>query len=208
MSFGARRFVDLAAPFAIGIGAAIRSRARIGAIMFGVASTAWSVALMLAAGCGSLSLSRYLSAGDLLIAIGAMPRSVSFSQLRSPVASGATLVLSLVALAITGALVFGWLAITRRQRIAPEHGLLALSAAALVVALLLIAPTRGRAAHEREIYRLDGPAARSAGALIDQRGLLEDEAAWLLATGRSARLESTRHEIDAIGTRLRELGVE
>ncbi|MFA6957152.1 MAG: hypothetical protein WC538_14885 [Thermoanaerobaculia bacterium] len=208
MSFGARRFVDLAAPFAIGIGAAIRARARVGAIMAGTASTLWSVALMLAATCGSLSLSRYLSAGDLLIAVGATPRSIAFDQLRSPVASGAILTLSLVALAVVAILAAIWFALARRLHVTPAHGLLALSAAALVATLLLIAPTRQRAARERASHGLDGIAARSAGALIDQRGLLQDEAAWLLATGRSARLESTRHEIEAIGARLRELGVE
>ncbi|MBI2215011.1 MAG: hypothetical protein HYU52_15290 [Acidobacteria bacterium] len=208
MSFGARRFVDLAAPFAVGIAVTLRSRGRVAAMMFTIAASAWSVALMVAATAGSLPLGRFVTFGDLGIAVTTIPNALSASQLRSPIGSGALAAQSLLAIALTCAIVGGARVATRHRPAAPTIALGALCAVALVTALLLIGPTRERAAEERARHGLDGEAARSAGALFDQRGLLEHEATWLRSRGDLDRLEATTHEIDAITTRLRELGVE
>jgi hypothetical protein len=208
MSFGARRFVDLAAPFAIGIAAALRSRARFSAMVAGTAAAAWSIALMLAATAGTLSLSRWTSWNELVVAVGNAPAAASLEQLRSPVTSGRVVMLSLLGVSIIALLSLGWRAVASVARITPAQGLLALSGASLVAALLLISPTRERAAGARASFRLDGDAAKSAGALIDQRGLLDDETIWLAATGRIERRDATMEEIRAISARLRQLGVE
>ncbi|MCM2315259.1 MAG: hypothetical protein NDJ92_08920 [Thermoanaerobaculia bacterium] len=208
MSFGARRFVDLAAPFAVGIAAAVRSRARVPAMMASVGAAAWSIGLMLAAAGGSLSLSRYVSAGDLLLAVSAFPESLSSSQLRSPVTNGTLFAQSIVAMLVIAAIALVVGTLTRNSATSPARMLLALNGVALVAAVLLLPPTRTRAALELARHGLTGEAARSAGALLDQRGLIEDEAAWLRARGDLARLESVQHEIDAITGRLRELGID
>jgi hypothetical protein len=208
MSFGARRFVDLAAPFVAGLAAALRSRARITALVVSFGSAAWSIALMLAATSGALSLSRYMTTGDLILAVNATWPALSISQLHSPITNGALFVQSCIAIALIATLAWCWIAISRRRMMPLSTALLALSVASLLATLLLIPPTRERAPRELARHGLEGDAARSAGALLDQRGLLEHEAAWLRARGHLAKLEATLREIDAISARLRELGVE
>ena len=208
MSFGARRFVDLAVPFVAGLAAAFRSRARITALMVSFGSVAWSVALMLAATSGALSLSRFVTTGDLVIAVNATWGTLSISQLRSPITNSGLFVQSCIAIALMVTLAWCWIAQSRRRMMSPSSALLALSVASLLATLFLIPPTRERAPRELARHGLEGVAARSAGALLDQRGLLEHEATWLRAGGQLAKLEATRHEIDAITARLRELGVE
>ncbi|MGK2859399.1 MAG: hypothetical protein ACSLFQ_19530 [Thermoanaerobaculia bacterium] len=208
MSFGARRFVDLAVPFAVGVAATFRSRYRVAFFIASIAAAIWSIALMLAATSGALSLSSYVSAGDLLVALGAVPEALSHSQLHSAVTRGALLGQSLVAMLIVAALTLAIVTFARRGPASAERMLIALAAVALLGSTLLVSPTRDSAPRELERHGLTGVAGRSAGALLDQRGLLEHEATWLRARGDLAQMESTLQEIDAITARLRELGLK
>ena len=52
-----------------------------------------------------------------------------------------------------------------------------------------------------------GPSGPQWGPLIDQRGLISDELAWLEATGRRREAARTKEEIARIDTRLQELGL-
>src|SRR5205814_2054870 len=69
MSFGARRFADLAVPFAIGIAwCASAISARFVTVVAAIA-TLWTAALIVAAHAGTVSVARYVSGTDLVHAV-------------------------------------------------------------------------------------------------------------------------------------------
>jgi hypothetical protein len=179
LSFGPRRFVDLAAPFAVGIAWFARSRLRIVLI---AAATLWSCALTWTALAGNLSLSRYVSIADLLRSPFGIPHPI---QLHSPISD---LGQSLAALCIVTAVAF-LLFLARR---------LAIIYVVLVSLLLsiMIPATRSRAREEMVHYRIQPRLAAHLGPLLDQRRLLGDEVDYLRATGRDPR--NTENEIAQI----------
>ncbi|PYQ52831.1 MAG: hypothetical protein DMF59_03425 [Acidobacteria bacterium] len=186
MSFGARRFADLAVPFAIGIAwCASAVSARLVTIAAAIASS-WSLALMVAAHAGTLSLARYVSGADLLHAAIA---SETWSRAGRVPLHLAPVQQSLIAVVIV--VVLGLIA-TRLNAIA--WTVLMSIMLAIVIAVSIRTPQRALESARR--LHIDIVASRRVGPLIDQRGLLADELAWKRATGRDAR--ETEKELGAI----------
>ena len=195
MSFGARRFVDLAVPFTIGIAwCASAISARFVTAVAAVA-TAWAAALMVAAHAGTLSVARYVSASDLTHAVFSADR---WSRAFSPPVHHASLQQSLIAIAIVGLL--GLIA----TRITPIVAAIAM-ALALVVVIVCSVRTSSRATESAARLHIDMTASRRFGPLLDQRGLLTDELAWERATGRTAQAARTENELRAINALLQSI---
>ena len=190
MSFGARRFADLAVPFAIGIAwCASAISARFVTIAAAIASL-WSVALMVAAHAGTLSLARYVSGPDLVRAVFSTETWIRAAQAplhQAPVQQ------SLIALAIVA--VLGVIA-TRLNAFV----WMAMMIAVLMVVIIISIGTPQRAIESAQRLHIDVAASRRVGPLIDQRGLLMDELAWKRATGRDYR--ETENELRAINALL------
>jgi hypothetical protein len=206
MSFGPRRFVDLAVPAAIGVWFFLRRTSGPGQVLVLLSAT-WSCLLMLSATAGAIDLSRYLGWGDLGRGVIEAQPSVILQSLRSPVTSVSLAVQSFLALLILALLILAIHQLRRVTRLSAGRLAFAWATACLLAVLLAIGPTRSRAVNELDRFGLDTPAARAAGPLIDQRGLINDELAWLVASGRTEDAEATRREIEQIDDRLRELGV-
>jgi hypothetical protein len=192
MSFGARRFADLAVPFAIGIAwCASALSARLVAIAAALASL-WTAALMVAAHAGTLSLARYVSAPDLMHAVFS---SETWTKAASSPMHSAPLTQSLIAIAIVG--VVGLIA----TRVTPMVAAIAMSLA-LAVVIVCSARTPRRAIDSARRLHIDVVASRRFGPLLDQRGLLTDELAWERATGRVEEAQKTESELRAINALL------
>ncbi|MGH9459212.1 MAG: hypothetical protein ACRD2J_16375, partial [Thermoanaerobaculia bacterium] len=97
LSFGPRRFVDLAIPLAIGVAWLLRRSGAIGAVAVAAAS-AWTVLLTVAAAAGTLDLSRDVSFAEMVAAI----RSVPWSR-TAAILFGGTALARAPALAVVGA---------------------------------------------------------------------------------------------------------
>jgi hypothetical protein len=207
MSFGPRRFVDLAVPVAIGLWAFL-ARTRLTGMVIAALATVWSALLMFAAAAGTIDLSRYLDWPAIGDGLGAAWTSFTVGALRSPITSGTLALQSVLALMVIGSLVAIIGRIVRGRPDAATRLVYGWLVGCLVVVLLAIGPTRERAAAEQTRLGLTGPAAASAGPLIDQRGLIADELAWLEATGRERDAARTRDEIGRIDAELARLGVE
>jgi len=206
MSFGPRRFVDLAVPAAVGLWFLLHRTGTPGKILASVFTT-WSCLLMLAATAGTINLSRYLGWGDLGRGVVEAKPSAILRALRSPITSAPLAMQSLIALLIIAGLVWVLLRVERTPRVSTERLVFAWAAVSVVATLIAVGPTRSRADDELKRFGLDTPAARSAGPLLDQRGLISDELSWLEATGRIEQAERTRLEIRRIDERLVDLGV-
>ncbi|HEY6894257.1 MAG TPA: hypothetical protein VI258_08830, partial [Rhodanobacteraceae bacterium] len=184
MSFGGRRFVDLALPFALGIAwFAERIRTWVAVVIL-TPLVAWSVALMLAAYAGTISLARYVSGADLLAGIA----RINFS---TPL-HASTNWKALVVVAIVAALLWP----LRR---------LAVAYVALFVVCVAICAWRTPAAAADARARIDVRKSMRFGPLVDERRLLQDEVDWARATGDVARANATSREIAAIDRLLAEL---
>lgn len=200
MSFGGRRFVDLAVPFAIGIAwFAERFGARVTAALAALASF-WSMLLMTAVAAGSLSLARYVSPAALISAA-ISPRAF---PLRSPIVSRELFVQSLAALAIIGVLA-ATVALLVRLRLARSFAI-AYSVAIVIGVAFVAARTRERAHVSAQRLHIDVVASRRYGPLVDQRGLLQDEIAWARGNGDEARARTTEAEVRQIDALLAAMG--
>ena len=191
MSFGPRRFTDLAVPFAIGIAwCASAISARIVMIAAALASL-WTVGLMAAARAGTLSLARYVSGADLIHAV--LSADTWTRAVHAPMHT-VSIRESLIAIVIVA--VLGLIA-TRMNAIA--------SAVAMVIAFVIVVivsvRTPARAIESARRLNIDVAASRRYGPLVDERGLLLDELAWEKATGRDTR--GTEEELRAINALLR-----
>jgi hypothetical protein len=202
MSFGPRRFVDLAVPMMVGLGWFLARTRGAGAIA-AAAATAWGVALAAAAAAGSLDLSADLLPRELVSAVASIDGPALTDSL-----GGAALLrapwLALSGLAIvvivSGAL---WPAVASVRRGAVA--LMILSLLSVAAAAAAIAPTRQRAGTELERYGLDTRAARIAGPLLDARGLLSEELRFLERRGRGKEAGETKALIESIDQRLDEV---
>jgi hypothetical protein len=202
MSFGARRFVDLAVPIAIGIAwfASSISTAAATAIIAGC--SLWTVGLMVAAQTKAISLARYVSGADLLRAVFS---TQTWARLRevdwhSPATNGPLALQSLLALAILGVLAIVAAFLRPRAVVA------ALAAcAALVVVIVAAVRTPERARQSAQRLHINVGASSQAGPLLDERTLLNDELAWARARGDRERAAGTMNELRAIDARLRSL---
>jgi hypothetical protein len=202
MSFGARRFIDLAAPIAIGIAWFASSIPTAAATTIVAGCSLWSVGLMVAAETKAISLARYVSGADLLRAVFS---AQTWAHLRdvdwhSPVTNGAFAVQSLLALLILGVLAIV-AAVLRPRAIAA----MVAACAALVVVIVAAVRTPERARQSAQRLHINVAASLQAGPLIDERTLLIDELAWARARGDRERVAGTTNELRAIDARLRSL---
>jgi hypothetical protein len=197
LSFGGRRFVDLLVPFAIGLAwLAVAAGRRVTAIACAFC-TAWSVALMCAAAAGQLSLSRYVSGGDLFRAALSGWQNAAALASHSPIHDGRLALQSLVAIAIIAAVAAAIALLARRSRTAVSAA--ALYCAFIVAGTLAAAmTTRSHAAADATRLGIDAVASARVGPLLDQRGLLLDEIAYSRATGDPDRAAATQAEVAAI----------
>ncbi|MDQ6800041.1 MAG: hypothetical protein M3041_04305 [Acidobacteriota bacterium] len=195
MAFGARRFVDLAVPFAIGIAwCASALSARLVAVAAAIASL-WTVALMVAAHAGTLSIARYVSTSDLMHAVFS---SETWTKAANTPIHSASLQQSLIAIAIVA--VLGLLA----TRMTPIVSAIAMS---LALAAVIVCSVR-TSQHARESaarLHIDMATSRRFGPLVDQRGLLTDELAWDRATGRTEQAAKIESELRAINDLLQSI---
>ncbi len=207
MSFGPRRFVDLAVPFAIGLGwcaEALRPRVAAGLLLL---PAAWTGVLAVAAATDALDLSADPGFRGLLAAALAGLRGIPAlpGALHSPVVDPRLLGLSLVAVAVLTGLGLAVRAAARARGI-----LVVVSAALIALAGVGVAatwgPTRQRADAEIARLKLDRPRAAVAGPLLDAKGLLQLEADHYRRIGASAREASILAEIRALDERLAGLG--
>ncbi|HJT18203.1 MAG TPA: hypothetical protein VJ853_12475, partial [Thermoanaerobaculia bacterium] len=184
MSFGGRRFVDLALPFALGIGwFAERIRTWL-AVVIATPLVAWSIALMIAAYAGTISLARYVSGRDLWQGIVRINFSVPLHTDRH--------YLALLIVAIVAALLWP----LRR---------FAVAYAALFVISVAICAWRTPAAAAAGRAGIDVRKSMRFGPLVDERRLLLDEVDWARATGDVRRADATSREIAAIDRLLAEI---
>lgn len=206
MSFGPRRFVDLAVPMAIGLAWLATSIRRTAFYAMTGIATAWSIALMVATHASTLSLSRYVTFADLVNSVlSALTWSrAAQAPLRSPIADGLLAGQSIAALGAiaAGGLLLLWLAQERRRIAIAACIYFALCAGATAT---LWQPTRSRAQEEHARYRIDDRVAAHWGPLVDQRTLLGDELAYLRGTGQPDRAAATAREIEEMDARIRAL---
>ena len=202
MSFGPRRFVDLAVPMMIGLGWFLARTRRAGAVAT-AAAAAWSAALAAAAAAGSLDLSDDLLPGDLVTAV----TSIDGAALADSLAGAAVLrapwlaLSGLAIVAFVSAALWPAVAGARRSAIA----LVVLSVLSVAAAAIAIAPTRENAGAEIARDGLDVAAARIAGPLLDARGLLSEELRFLERRQREKEAEETKALIESIDQRLGEV---
>jgi hypothetical protein len=186
LSFGPRRFVDLAAPFAAGIGWFARSRFRTVIVAM---ATLWSCALTWAALAGNLSLSRYVSFSELLQSPFRAQHPI---QLHSPISdAGQSLAALCIVVAAALALFF-----------ARRFGVIYVPLVSILLAFTIPA-TRSRAREEMARYKIQPKLAAHLGPLLDQRRLLGDEVDYLRAMGRDPR--PTENEIAEIDRAIEQL---
>ncbi|HVR42589.1 MAG TPA: hypothetical protein VMS56_04015 [Thermoanaerobaculia bacterium] len=205
LSFGPRRFVDLAVPLMLGLGWLLR-RSGVAGWIAAAAATAWTVLLTFAAAGGSLPLDRDVLPRELFAAVG----SIDWSGLARALFGASALVraptTTLGALAIVVAVAAALAPLARRAR-RGAIALVVLCTLSLAAALAAIAPTRARAEEQIRRFRIDRPAAAAAGPLIDARGLLAHELEFLRRRGRERQAAETERTIREIDRRLDELGV-
>ena len=184
MSFGARRFVDLAVPFAIGIAWFAQRIQTWIAVVIITPLVAWSIALMIAAQANTLSLSRYVSGSGMI-------QAVLNVKTLTPLHADAGWI-GLLLVAILAALLY----LVRKAAV--------VYAAIFVVAVAICAARTPAAAAEWR-GRIDARKSMRAGPLLDERRLLGDEVDWARATGDKPRAVATTREIAAIDRLLAEL---
>jgi hypothetical protein len=193
MSFGPRRFVDLALPIAIGLAyfaSAVASRA---AYALMIACSLWTIGLMAAAEAHTVSLARYVTGGDLLHAV-TSPETwhrLGGIDLHSPITNPLLAKQTLVALLIVAAL--GLIASFLGARTAAIG-----MACALVVVTVVSVRTSSRARASAAALPIDIARSGSFGPLIDERGLLIDELAWKRARGDEEGADETIGELRQI----------
>ena len=189
MSFGGRRFVDLAVPFALGIAwFAERIRTWLAVVII-APLIAWSVGLMVAAHANTISLARYVRGQDLVHAV--FSADTWTHAMATPLHADAAW-RALLVVAIAGALLYP----LRR---------LAVVYSALFVAAVAICAARTPAAAAQWRDKIDMRKSRRVGPLVDERRLLSDEVDWARAHGDQHRAETTSNEIRAIDHLLAEL---
>ena len=205
LSFGPRRFVDLAVPFTVGVAAALAGRWRRPLAVLSLAAASWSTGLMIAAGSRGLDLSRALDWPGLCRAALVAPWSARPDHFRSPLLDPGFLVLLVLALVVVALVAAGLLWFAHRV------GAANLAAGWMVVVLVAVAGlvrnTSGRADAERRRFGLDTERARVGGPLVDQRSLLGLELEWLELIGDTGEAARTRQDLAATDQALGAVGI-
>lgn len=197
LSFGARRFVDLAVPFAIGVAwfiewAARRQKRGLALTVVAVTS-AWSIGLVILTFANRLELSRSTTVGDLLGSFRNLPRAlenIGLAISRDP------------ALHLSGILctIFFVAAVYAFASRKPGFLTIALTAVMLLTSAAFIAVRNRTIEHARidsQRFRIN-PARRAIGPLIDQRALLGDLAEHQERSGDQRAGDETREEIASV----------
>lgn len=199
MSFGPRRFVDLAVPFALGIGWFLESARRWPAPAAIFASSAWSLGLAGAVLTGALDLSADPGLAGLVRAVFSPSTWTAFSRdlLHSSVTDAALFWQSILALAVISAIVFAILALARFRRLSVLLASAYLGACCVVL-LSTWEPTRERAPAEIARLGIDRVRASRTGPLLDQKNLLAFELAHHERLGDAAAAAALRAEIGRI----------
>ncbi|HEX7191087.1 MAG TPA: hypothetical protein VF381_05880, partial [Thermoanaerobaculia bacterium] len=189
MSFGPRRFVDLAMPIAIGLAyfaTAISSRA---AYALMIACSLWTVGLMAAAEAHTISLARFVTGADLVHAVTAPEtwHRLGSIDLHSPITNVLLAKQAFVALLVVAAVSLVASMLNAR---AMTIGM------ALVLAVIIVVAVRtpSRASASAQALQINIEASKHVGPLLDERGLLMDELAWR----RSDETIRELQQIDAI----------
>lgn len=198
LSFGPRRWVDLAAVVLLGLVWTWR-RWRISFPVMALCA-AWSACLIAAAASGSLELSGPTGWPELGRGVVNIDWSAALTALLKPALPGALA----VAASVTG-LIAVMIYATVLTVLAHRRWLEIAGAGVAVLMLgwvsLAIIPTRERAAFFLRAFGIDA-ATSQLGALIDRRDLMSRELQWLEQTG-GAREEAVRRELDALDQQIR-----
>jgi len=189
MSFGPRRFVDLALPIAIGLAyfaTAISARA---AYALMIACSLWSVGLMAAAEAHTISLARFVTGADLVHAV---TSPVTWQRLgaidfHSPITNGLLAKQAFIAL-----LIVAGVALVASMLRARAFAIGMAMALAVIIVVSIRTPSRARASSQA--LHIDMEASKRVGPLLDERGLLMDEMAWRPSQETVREI----HEIDAV----------
>jgi hypothetical protein len=189
MSFGPRRFVDLAMPIAIGLAyfaTAVSSRV---AYALMIALSLWSVGLMAAVYAHTISLARFVTGADLVHAVTAPEtwRRLGAVDLHSAITNALLAKQAFIALLIVAAL--GIVASMFNARALTVGMAIAL---AVVIVVSVRTPSRARAS--AQALQINVEASKRVGPLIDERGLLMDELAWRPSDATVRELQ----QIDAV----------
>jgi hypothetical protein len=197
MSFGPRRFVDLAVPIAVGLAFFATAISSWMAKTLMVALSLWSVALMAAAQAHTISLSRYVSGSDLLHAVTSPEtwQRLLTVDWHSPITNALLAKQALIALVIVGAI--GLVMSVMNARVAAVA-----MAIALAAVIVVSARTPSRARESAQQLHIDVAASSRMGPLIDERGLLMDELAWKQARGDGEGAADTVRELRQIDAAL------
>ncbi|MDX1583121.1 MAG: glycosyltransferase family 39 protein, partial [Thermoanaerobaculia bacterium] len=196
LSFGSRRFLELAPFVAVGVGLVVRNARPIISSLLVLFSVGWSIALTIAALGGSLDLARPVSFRMILNAV--------LSPGRLELSGRPGLILLTAGLVITA--VVGWsiFVMVREKR----RGALFLTTYLIVCvcAILAMVPsTRARAGEQARQAGVDVELSRAFGPLLDQRKLVRDELEYLRRAGRTEEAEASRREIEHLDRKLRDL---
>ncbi|HEX3581425.1 MAG TPA: hypothetical protein VH087_06660 [Thermoanaerobaculia bacterium] len=173
MSFGPRRFVDLALPIAIGLAYfATAISPRVAYVLMDACSL-WSIGLMAAAEAHTISLAHFVTGADLLHAVSSSEtwRRLGTADLHSPITNPLLAKQAFVALLMVAAV--GLVASMLDAR-AVTIGM----AVALAAIIVVSARTPSRARASAQALHIDMAASKRVGPLLDERGLLMDELAW------------------------------
>jgi len=200
MSFGGRRFTDLAAPFAIGIGFLLARWRSTFVYILTTLCLLWSTALTAPAIAGSLSLEHDVTPGSLLTAAASARQLLPPAALHSSLTQLPSLGLATAGLLIVTA-VTSFLLICGRRRKWIVTGAVTYLTAALLLTLSASGRTRERAEADRMRFHL-APALASVGPLLDQRKLISDEVVYLQRRGEKGIAAQRLREIAAIDQRL------
>jgi len=203
LSFGPRRFVDLAVPFAIGIAWFVEwaaEKRRRGHAHAAIAITSgWSFALLLLTLGNRLELSRSTTTGDLLrsmTSLSSAVRDFTPAITRGPGAHFFAIVCTTILVLVFHRLVAG-----RKRLLA-----IGLTVALLVIDLAFLAVRKQTIEHaglDSKRFGID-PRRSAVGPLIDQRALLRDLAEHLERSGDSEAEKKIRAEIVSVE---REIGL-
>jgi hypothetical protein len=194
LSFGPRRFVDLAAPFAIGI--LWWMRGRIWKEVLALAATVWTALLALAATFGNLGLRRDPGwAGLARAAFHPLSDSSSAASLHSMIVDPSSMAEAALGLGTVLAFGIALLALNRRKWLSITAAIYftVLSLAALA----LDRPTRLGGRESLVTEHLDPRMAGRLGPLLDQRSLLMDDLQSAQIHGRNpSRIASEIAAVD------------
>lgn len=197
LSFGARRFIDLAAPFAVGVYWCLLRWPR-ATLVFGAPAVAWNLLLAAAATVTTLDLSRDLAPADLFAAVGAVePRALLEALAATPSLEPRGLALSAGAMAIVAMTTAIIALLIRRRRV---HALVLSAFVVLCAAAVaaVIPRTWENAAEWQRLTGVDAVRSSRVGPLLDERGLLTREWEYLRRTGRLDEAAKTQADLAAV----------